>query len=105
MSREFYWATDDLVTTPELIIDFHHMVEFNVIRLREAIQLGQRIERLAIDTWRNGRWIEIAQVTSVGSCRLVPLQSPVKTSRLRLRITSCQVCIALSELGVFFQSD
>jgi len=102
-NRDSYWATDDPVCTPELIVYFKHPVRFNVIRLREAIQLGQRIGAYALDAWGNDAWTQIAQGTSVGSCRLVPLADAIEATRLRLRITNSPVCIALTELAVFLQ--
>jgi alpha-L-fucosidase len=98
---ETYWATDDGVATPELVVDFGRTVRLDVIRLREAIALGQRIEAFAVDAWRDGSWAEMAQGTSVGSCRLVRLQEAVEAERLRLRVTSSPVCLALAEFGVF----
>ena len=98
-----YWATDDAVHTPELVIDFGEKRRFNIVRLREAIQLGQRIGAFAIDVWRQESWAQVAQGTSVGSCRLVRLPATVETERLRLRITDSPVCIALAEFGAFAQ--
>lgn len=98
-----YWATDDSVTTPTLTLDLPRPAKFNLIRLREAIQLGQRIEAFAIDAWRKRAWSQIAQSTSIGSCRLVPFDSPIEAQRLRLRITSSPVCIALAEFGVYLE--
>jgi alpha-L-fucosidase len=75
-----------------------------VIRLREAIQLGQRIGSFALDAWQHDAWQQIAEATSVGSCRLVSLGDAVEASRLRLRITNSPVCIALAEFAVFGES-
>jgi alpha-L-fucosidase len=100
-----YWATDDPLHTPELIADFVHPVRFNVIRLREAIQLGQRIGAFCLDVWRQDAWTQVAQGTSVGSCRLIPLGKAMETTRLRLRITESPVCVALAEFGVFLQPE
>jgi alpha-L-fucosidase len=99
-NRESYWSTDDAITTPELAIDLPRPTTFNAIRLREAIQLGQRIGSFAIDTWQHGTWTQIAQGTSIGSCRVVLLDKPVEATRLRLRITEFEACIALAELGI-----
>ena len=96
-----YWATDDAVTTPELVIDLRAAKQVGVIRLREAIQLGQRIGAFAVDAWQDGAWKEIATGTSIGACRLIRLPQPVAARRLRLRITDSPVSIALAELGVF----
>ena len=99
--RATYWATDDAEKTPQLVVDFASAQQVAVIRLREAIELGQRISAFAIDAWQDGQWKEIATAMSIGSCRLIRLAQPVTTSRLRLRITDSPVAIALSELGIY----
>ncbi len=99
--RYTYWATDDDVTTPELTVDFKHDVTFNLLRLRENIKLGQRIEEFAFDSWERGQWREIARASSIGACRMISLDQPVTTRKLRLRITKSPVAVALSELGVY----
>ncbi|HZT43794.1 MAG TPA: alpha-L-fucosidase [Chthonomonadaceae bacterium] len=103
--RYSYWATDDAVTTPELIVDMGKETRFNVVRLRENIKLGQRIEAFALDTWQNGAWQEIARGTSIGACRLIRLPDDVTTSKVRLRITQCPVCPALSDFGLFAEPE
>lgn len=100
-NRQTYWATDDSVTAPTLTVDFGAPKEIAIIRLREALQLGQRIAAFALDAWQNGSWTQIAGGTSIGSCRLIRLPHPVLARKLRLRITDSPACIALSELGVF----
>jgi len=100
--RDTYWATDDKVTTPELVLDLNHEASFSVIRLREYLPLGQRVEGFAVDVWRDRKWIEVATGTSIGNCRLVRVQ-PVTTSKVRLRITRSPVCPAISELGLFLE--
>ncbi|HVS93255.1 MAG TPA: alpha-L-fucosidase [Mucilaginibacter sp.] len=104
-SRYSYWATDDNVHTPQLILDLHKVKSFNVIRLRENIKLGQRIDAVAVDAWQNGEWKEIATATSIGGNRLIRLPKTVETSKVRLRITKAPVCIALSDFGLFKEPD
>jgi alpha-L-fucosidase len=99
--RYSYWATDDKVTTPELALDLHQPKTFNVIRLRENIKLGQRIDAIAVDAWLNDKWEEVATATSIGGNRLIRLKDDVTTSKVRLRITSSPVCIALSDFGLY----
>ena len=99
--RNSYWATNDGVLTPSVELDLGADVTFDVIRLREHIALGQRVEGFAVDAWQGGKWAEVAKGTSIGNCRLVRLKTPVRTSRVRLRITKSPVCVALSEFGVF----
>ncbi len=85
---------------------FAKAVRFDVmIRLREATELGQRIESFAVDAWQGGAWAQIAQATIVGTCRLIRLTSPVETSKkLRLRINGVVEC-ALPLLSLGFISS
>jgi len=98
--RETYWATDDAVTTPEVVIEFPKSCVINVISLREFLPLGQRVEAFGLDRWENGQWVQFAQGTSIGNRRLVRTD-PVESGKVRLRITRSAVCPALSELGIY----
>jgi len=97
-----YWATDDEVTTPELVLELGKPVTFNVVSLREYLPLGQRIEAVGLDQWKDGQWAEFAQATSIGNHRLIRTE-PVTTERVRLRITKAAVCPALAEFGLFVE--
>ena len=100
-NRYSYWATDDNIKTPELILDLHKKKLFNIIRLRENIKLGQRIDGIAVDAWQNGKWQQIASATSIGGNRLIRLPKDIETNKVRLRITKSPVCIALSDFGLY----
>ena len=99
--RETYWATDDNVTTPELVIDFGKPVTFNVVSLREFLPLGQRVEAFALDQWQDGRWQEFAKGTSIGNRRLVRLANYLTTDKVQVRVTQAPVCPALAEVGIY----
>jgi alpha-L-fucosidase len=98
--RTTYWATDDDVTTAEVTVDLPHPATFNVIRLRENIALGQRVDAFAVDAWQGDNWNEFARATSVGPCRLIKTADMQSTARLRLRITQASACPALSEFAI-----
>ena len=102
--RNTYWATDDGVTTPELILEFKKPVRFNVISLREFLPLGQRVEAFAVDVWQAGGWQEFARGTSIGNLRLVR-GGFVTTDKVRLRITQAPVCPAIAEFGLFAEPE
>ena len=101
-NRDTYWTSDDDVTTPELTIDLRRERTFNVVRLREYLPLGQRVEAFALDIWKDNEWQEFARGTSIGNCKLVRAK-PVTTTKLRLRITKAPVCPAISELALFVE--
>ena len=96
-----YWATDDSITTPEVVVELHREIKLSFVRLREYIRLGQRVEEFAIDAWVAGKWQSFGTGTSIGSCRILQADAPMTTMRIRLRITKSPVCPALSELGLF----
>jgi len=98
--RNTYWATDDSIKTPELTIDLGRERTFNVVRLREYLPLGQRVEAFALDIWKDNKWQEFATGTSIGNCKLVR-GKPVTTTKVRLRITQAPVCPAISELSLY----
>jgi alpha-L-fucosidase len=100
--RETYWSTDDGVTTADVVLEFSKPVAFNVIRLREAIRFGQRVDNWALDAWQDGAWSEFAIGTAIGACRLVRGKAKT-TTRLRLRITKSPVCPVIAELGMFLE--
>ena len=74
---------------------------FDMVRIREYLPLGQRVERFAIDAWNGTRLAKRsprgrASATS-GSSR--PGRSPRR--RVRLRIVQAPACPAISELSLF----
>ncbi|MBK1442474.1 alpha-L-fucosidase [Parapedobacter sp. ISTM3] len=102
--RYSYWATDDEVTQPELIIELEAEASFDIIRLRENIKLGQRLDSVWVDVWQDGNWRPLAMATSVGSNRLIHLDELITTERLRLRLFA-PVAVALSDFGLFREAD
>ena len=99
--RYTYWTTDDSVTTPEVVLEFDRPITFNVIRLRENIRLGQRVEAFELHCWDSGAWKRFAQATSIGSCRLIRTPEPVTATKVQLRITRSPVCPAVSDFGLY----
>jgi len=99
-----FWATNDSVRTPSITLEFSKPVEFNTIRLREPIVLGQRIDSVEIDAEIDNRYVQIATATSIGQCRLIQVE-PVKTSRVRLRVKSLVTNPCLSEVSLFLDPN
>ncbi|MFT3701616.1 MAG: alpha-L-fucosidase [Agriterribacter sp.] len=102
--RYSYWATDDNETHPELVVDLKENKRFNIIRLRENIKLGQRLDSVVIDSWQNNQWEKIASATSIGSTRLIRLPQFISVQKLRFRLFA-PVCVALSDVGLFAEAE
>jgi alpha-L-fucosidase len=97
-----YWATDDGVKDAELTLDFGKPTEFSVVSLREPIQLGQRIDTWALDSWQDSQWQEFATGTGIGARRLWRGQS-ITSDKLRLRLINASASPAISEVGVYLE--
>jgi alpha-L-fucosidase len=104
-NRATYWSTDDAVNNAEVTLDLGRPVTFNVVRLREAIRLGQRIDSIALDQWKDRAWSAFADATSIGACRIIRTKENIKSSRVRLRITQAAACPALSEFGLYLEAS
>jgi alpha-L-fucosidase len=100
-NRTTYWATDDAVTTADVVLEFPRPISCNAVRLRENIRLGQRVDAFVIEAWTEGAWQNFGQGTSIGLCRLIKRSAMVSTARLRVRITAAATCPAIEEVGVF----
>lgn len=57
-----------------LVIELPKKQVFNLIKVRENIKLGQRIDSMKVDAWVDGGWKEIAEATSIGACRIIRLE-------------------------------
>jgi alpha-L-fucosidase len=96
------WVTDDAVTTPEVTLELKGEKTFNLIRMRENIRLGLRVEGVSVDAWADGAWKEIAGAESIGSCHLWRVPKTT-TGKIRIRVTKSPVCPALSDFGLFLE--
>ena len=99
-----YWTTDDGVTHAEVSLEFARPLRFNLVRLREYLPLGQRVDQFAVDVWRDGDWRSFGTGTSIGMGRILRSPGYLTTQRLRLRILRAAAEPAISELGVFAEA-
>jgi alpha-L-fucosidase len=99
-NRKTYWASADNQNNPEITIRWDKDQTFDLIRLREFIQLGQRIDKFEIQTLSSSGWINQAEATTVGACRIIHLSAPVTTKEVRIRFSS-PVAVTISELGIY----
>ena len=68
---ETYWATDDDVTTGELVLQLPERVSFNRVRVEEFIELGQRVEEFFVDAKVDGAWVEVGNGVTIGPRRVM----------------------------------
>jgi alpha-L-fucosidase len=95
-----YWATDDNVITPSVVIDFGVNKTFDKILLQEYTALGQRVEAFTVDAWNGVKWTTIVNESTIGYRRIVSI-TPVTASKIRVNITKSRACPVISTIGVF----
>lgn len=100
-----YWASDDDVKTPSIEIKLRDKATFDVVRVREQIRLGQRVEGWAVDAKLNGKWQEVLVGSAIGNQAMLKLKNPVTTDELRLRITKSPACPAITEFSLLKLPD
>ncbi len=98
---ESYWCPEDSTTTASMEITLREPTLFDVIRIREQIRLGQRVESFEIDARINGTWQTIdSEGKSIGHQVMRRLKTPVTADALRIRITSAHACPCISEVSL-----
>ena len=83
-----------------LEIDLKKNAKVKYVVLEEFIRLGQRISRFNIEKWENGRWIKVADATTIGHKRILKLDN-VQTEKIRVNILSSKACPLISGISVY----
>jgi len=99
-----YWTTDDDAAGPEAVFEWKRPETFNIIRLREYIQLGQRVESFSVEVVKDGDWQQVAQATTIGPCRILRLPEKVTTMKVRLRISRSPAPPAICEFALYLET-
>lgn len=102
--RYSYWATDDKVHQATVNLDFKQAVRFSILQLRENIKLGQRIDSVEVEAFKDNAWVKLAKATSIGANRIIRLPKEETAAKIRIRIFA-PVSIALSEVGMFLEPE
>ena len=87
-----------------MTFDLGRPAKIQVIRLKEAIRFGQRIDTFTVERWQTEGWEALVSPTGIGPRRLIHLAAPIITSRLRLRILKASASPVLSEFAVFSEA-
>jgi alpha-L-fucosidase len=93
------WATDDNVTNASVEIDLGGEVGFNVVRIEEMIELGQRVSEYKIEAFANGAWRDIGGGKTIGHCKLDRVPK-IKASKVRFTITRSRACPMIRSFGL-----
>jgi alpha-L-fucosidase len=98
--RFSHWSPPDTVKQCWIEIDMANAQQFNTVILEEYIELGQRVQRFAIEVPDSGGYKEIFSGTTIGKKRIVQFPSQI-TSRLRIKILEAKTHPVLGEIRVY----
>ena len=101
LAKEARKAVTSSASETQIVLELTHPTQFDIVRLRERIRFGQRVESFVVETWQNEDWQPFGSGTSIGICRLLRSSRPVSTSRVRLRITRSPALPILEDFGLF----
>ncbi len=87
--------------TGALVLTLPTARTFDVISVQEDLNIGQRVESYAVDSWNGSSWNQIASDTTIGHKKLIRLSSRVTSSRIRLRVTGSRAAPAIAEIGLY----
>ena len=100
-NKETYWATDDNVVSASAEIVLKEKKNIKFILLQEYIRLGQRVKSFSIEVWKDNSWQKVAQETTIGYKRILQLDSPVETNKIRVTIIDSKACPLISNFEVY----
>jgi alpha-L-fucosidase len=76
---------------------------FNLLLLQEDIRYGQRVRSFKAEAEVEGRWVEIAQGTTIGYKRILRVPETI-ASRIRITVTDAKATPIISEAGCYLDT-
>lgn len=98
--RATYWAAGPKDAQPSVTLKLPETSTFDVIRLAEPVQLGQRIRKFRVDVREDGRFVKWVEGSSVGA-RVILKGKPVTTDEVRVVLEDSKAVPALCEVSLW----
>lgn len=70
------------------------------VTIQEHIELGQRVRSFEVEALENGSWRKVAEGTTVGYKRILPLGG-VEATALRVRFTDSRGPLTIERIAVY----
>jgi alpha-L-fucosidase len=99
-NKETYWATNDGQLTGSFEVDLGKVSTVKYVTLQEYIKLGQRVKKFSVEAWKDGKWTNVANGTTIGYKRIFKID-PVQTSKIRVSIEDSKASPVISNLEVY----
>jgi alpha-L-fucosidase len=95
-----YWATADADKTGTIEVTFPAASVIKYVVLQEFIELGQRVKMFEIHAKKDGKWISVAEGTTIGYKRIVRLPD-ISTDAVKVVIKDAKACPLISTISVY----
>ena len=103
--KDTFWATDDSISEASMTMTLKQPERLYALRLREPIQLGQRIESFIIEALNTSEeWLTVAEGTTIGPQHLMRLPD-MEATAIRITVKSNWACPLLSEVQLFLPPE
>ncbi|QNN22946.1 hypothetical protein HED60_11935 [Planctomycetales bacterium ZRK34] len=99
-----YWAADDDVKQAAITLDLGAARKFNVVRIEEPIQLGERVTQWHVEAQVDGQWQTLATRRVIGHRQLIRVPMTT-TQQVRFVIDDAAACPAISKIGLHLDPD
>lgn len=98
-NNETYWATDDDVRSAQLILKIGSVEQVKYVKIAEYIKLGQRVKSFRLLYHKDGKWLDLAQGTTIGHERILKVDA--ETDAIKLIIEDSRACPLISSFEVY----
>lgn len=98
--NDTYWCAADSSVQNIVTLDFGKNIRFNRIVLQEYIALGQRVKSFVLETWEDGKWLELTSGTTIGYKRIFRLEDR-NAKKIRIRILESKGPPTLNNIEVY----
>jgi len=95
-----YWAAAAGQTSATLELDFGKMATFNRVKIQEYVNLGQRVSAFTIEKEVEGKWLPLAQGTTIGYTRILRVPD-TQAQKIRVNFLKGKGEPLIAELGVY----
>lgn len=97
------WATADTVRRGTVELGWSGQQTIRYVVLQEYIPLGQRVSRFHIEAQTEEGWRQVAEGTTIGYKKIVPLGGPegIQTDKLRVVIDESRACVVMNAIEAY----
>jgi alpha-L-fucosidase len=95
-----YWAAATGQTSATVELDFGKPRSFNRILIQEYVNLGQRVSAFTVEKEVEGKWLPLAQGTTIGYTRILRVPD-TQAQKIRINFLEAKGEPLIAELGVY----